>query len=92
MTIQELNIGGIDPNCLHPKPRPTTPRDFFESILFQYQKGNWLVISEISEKKQWQKWKCGGMTFYWPPTDLMGQNMYFLNNKKTAQKQFSEGQ
>ncbi len=52
MTIQELNIGGIDPNCRRPKPRPTTPRDFFESILFQYQKGNWLVISEISEKKQ----------------------------------------
>ena len=68
MTIQELNIGGIDPNCLHPKPRPTTPRDFFESILFQYQKGNWLVISEISEKtvtkvKVW--WDDFLLTSYW---------------------------
>ena len=40
MTIQELNIGGIDPNCRRPKPRPTTPRDFFDLIYFQYQKGN----------------------------------------------------
>ena len=36
----EFEIGGIDPNCLLPKPRPTTPRDFFELIYFLYQKGN----------------------------------------------------
>merc|ERR1712105_39996 len=36
----EFEIGGIDPNCRHPKPRPTTPRDFFDLIYFQYQKGN----------------------------------------------------
>ena len=69
MTIQELNIGGIDPNYLHHKPRPTTPRDFFESILFQYQKGNWLVISEISEKKTVTKvkvwWDDFLLTSYW---------------------------
>ena len=54
MTIQELNIGGIDPNCHYPKPRPTTPGDFFESILFQYQKGKWWVISKISEKNSYK--------------------------------------
>ena len=36
----EFEIGGIDPNCHHPKPRPTTPRDFFDFIYFQYQKEN----------------------------------------------------
>ena len=38
MAIQELNIGGIDPNCLHPKPRPTTPQELFDYHFFLYQK------------------------------------------------------
>ena len=25
----KFEIGGMDPNCRHPKPRPTTPHDFF---------------------------------------------------------------
>ena len=33
-----FKIGGINPTCRHPKPRPTTPRDFFYSYLFLYQK------------------------------------------------------
>ena len=37
MTIQDPKIVGMDPNSLHPKPRPSTPRDSFDSILFQYQ-------------------------------------------------------
>ena len=41
MTIQDPNTGGIDPNWHHPKPRPTTPQEFFDSIDFQYQKENW---------------------------------------------------
>ena len=36
----EFVIGGIDPNCHRPKPRPTTPRDFFDLIYLLYQKGN----------------------------------------------------
>ena len=66
MTIQELNIGGIDPNCRRPKPRPTTPRDFLESILFQYQKGNWLVISEI-----WKNSDKSESVVGWLSTDLL---------------------
>ena len=31
----EFEIGGIDPNCHHPKPRPTTPPDFVDSIDLQ---------------------------------------------------------
>ena len=38
MTIQDLKCVGIDPNCYHPKPRPTTPRYLFDSLLFLYQK------------------------------------------------------
>ena len=38
MTIQDRNTGGIDPNCHHPKPRPTTPQDFVDSIDLQYRK------------------------------------------------------
>ena len=38
ITIQALNIGGIDPNCHHPKPWPTTPQDFVDSIDLQYRK------------------------------------------------------
>ena len=38
MTIQDRNTGGIHPNCRHPKPRPTTPQDFVDSIDLQYQK------------------------------------------------------
>ena len=34
----KIEIGGMDPNCHHPKPRPTTPHDFFDSVRFQYQK------------------------------------------------------
>ena len=37
MTIQGPKIVGMDPNYLHPKPRPTTPQDLFESIIFLYQ-------------------------------------------------------
>ena len=36
----EFEIGGINPNCRHPKPRPSTPCDFFDLIYFLYQKGN----------------------------------------------------
>ena len=38
MTIQDLKCVGIDPNSCHPKPRPSTPRNFLDSIHFQYQK------------------------------------------------------
>ena len=38
MTIQDLKCVGIDPNSYHPKLQPTTPRNFFNSIHFQYQK------------------------------------------------------
>ena len=48
MTIQDLNTGGMDPNCCHPKPRPTTPQDFFDSLDFQYQNENCLIIFKIS--------------------------------------------
>ena len=48
MTIQELNIGGIHPNCLHPKPRPTTPQDFFYSIGLKYRKEKCYFIYKIS--------------------------------------------
>ena len=34
MTIQDPNTGGMDPNWHHPKPRLTTPREFFDSIDF----------------------------------------------------------
>ena len=37
MTIQDPKIVGMDPNSHHPKPRPSTPRDFFDMIQFQYQ-------------------------------------------------------
>ena len=37
MTIQGPKIVGMDPNYLHPNPRPTTPQDLFESIIFLYQ-------------------------------------------------------
>ena len=40
MTIQDPNTGGMDPNWHHPKPRPTTPQEFFDSIDFQYRKEN----------------------------------------------------
>ena len=36
----KFEIVGIDPNCLHPKPRPTTPQDLFKTSLFLYQKEN----------------------------------------------------
>ena len=29
MTIEDPKMGGINPNCRHPKPRPSTARDFF---------------------------------------------------------------
>ena len=38
MTIEDLKCVGIDPNSYRPKPRPTTPRNLFDSIHFQYQK------------------------------------------------------
>lgn len=34
----KIEIVGMDPNCYHPKPRPTTPHDFLDSALFMYQK------------------------------------------------------
>ena len=37
MTIQDPKFVGMDPNSLRPKPRPSTPRDFFDMIQFQYQ-------------------------------------------------------
>ena len=37
MTIQDPKTVGMDPNHHHPKPRPSTPQDSFDSILFQYQ-------------------------------------------------------
>ena len=37
MTIQDPIFIGMDPNSLRPKPRPSTPRDFFDMIQFQYQ-------------------------------------------------------
>ena len=29
----EPEMGGMDPTCHHPKPRPTNPRDFFDTSL-----------------------------------------------------------
>ena len=37
----KFDIVGIDPNCRHPKPRPTTPQDLFKTLLFLYQKENY---------------------------------------------------
>ena len=34
----KIEIVGMDPNCYHPKPWPTTPHDFVDSALFLYQK------------------------------------------------------
>ena len=48
MTIQDRNTGGIHPNCHHPKPRPTTPQDFVDSIDLQYRKETCQFIYKIS--------------------------------------------
>ena len=47
MTIQGLNIGGIDPNCLHPKPRSTTPVNLFEISIVLHQKENLHISSQL---------------------------------------------
>ena len=36
---QGPEMGGMDPTCRHPKPRPTNPRDFFDTSLLLYRKG-----------------------------------------------------
>ena len=46
MTIQDPKTVGMDPNHHHPKPRPSTPQDSFDSRLFQYQ--NEIVCSIIT--------------------------------------------
>ena len=48
----KIEIVGMDPNCCHPKPRPSTPRNFLDSIHFQYQKQMWIHFKDI----------CVGMT------------------------------
>ena len=35
----KFEMGGMDPTCCHPKPRPTNPRDFFDTSLLLYRKG-----------------------------------------------------
>ena len=35
----KFEMGGMDPTCRHPKPRPTNPRDFFDTSLLLYRKG-----------------------------------------------------
>ena len=35
----KFEIVGIDPNCLHPKPRPSTPQDLFDISIVLYQEG-----------------------------------------------------
>ena len=35
----KFEMGGKDPTCRHPKPRPANPRDFFDTSLLLYRKG-----------------------------------------------------
>ena len=48
MTIQGPKIVGMDPNHLHPKPRPSTPQDLFESIIFLYQNEMFWITRYLS--------------------------------------------
>ena len=48
MTIQGPKIVGMDPNYLHPNPRPTTPQDFIDSMIFLYQKEMFLITRNLS--------------------------------------------
>ena len=60
----EFEIGGIDPNCRHPKPRPTSPHDLFDSFLFLYQKEIWGKIIAIIPKfiqSESERWDLGGV-------------------------------
>ena len=32
----KFEMGGMDPTCRHPKPRPTKPHDLFDSLILLY--------------------------------------------------------
>ena len=74
MTIQGPKIVGMDPNCLHPKPRPTTPQDLFGTSLFLYQKENfgntWWQLSQNSSQQN-------------PNNDLDFRSQHRLDHKKS---------
>ena len=74
MTIQDPKIVGMDPNCLHPKPRPTTPQDLFGTSLFLYQKENfgntWWQLSQNSSQQN-------------PNNDLDFRSQHRLDHKKS---------
>ena len=36
-------MGGMDPTCRHPNPRPTNPRNFLETSLLPYQNGKFKI-------------------------------------------------
>ena len=52
MTIQDLKCVGIDPNCCHPKPRPSTPTDLFGISIVLYQK-EFLEWIFLFQQKHW---------------------------------------
>ena len=60
----KFKTGGIDPNYRHPKPRPTTPHDLFDSFLFLYQKEIWgKIIATIPKfiPSESERWDLGGV-------------------------------
>ena len=62
MTIQDLKCVGIDPNSSRPKPRPSTPINFFDLINFLYQKQMNVHFKDLCVGillgRRLKKWKC----------------------------------
>ena len=62
MTIQDLKCVGIDPNSCRPKPRPSTPINFFDLINFLYQKQMNVHFKDLCVGillgRRLKKWKC----------------------------------
>ena len=62
MTIQDLKCVGIDPNSCRPKPRPSTPINFFDLINFLYQKQMKVHFKDLCVGillgGRLKKWKC----------------------------------
>ena len=50
----KIEIVGMDPNCYHPKPRPSTPHNFLDTSLFLYRKETWTFKSNFIPTKSHQ--------------------------------------
>ena len=50
----KIEIVGMDPNCSHPKPRPSTPHNFVDTSLFLYRKETWTFKSNFIPTKSHQ--------------------------------------